>query len=108
MFFHGLGGAVAKVSKTATAYFQRPALSNMSIFATWDKPEDAALGIHWVEDFRKAMLPFTRYVYVNTQDLSIQDWPEDYYGANFHRLTKVKAKYDPKNVFKFPQSIPPA
>lgn len=108
VFLHGLGGAVAKVPKTATAYFQRPALSNMSIFATWDKPEDAALGIHWVEDFYKAMLPFTRYVYVNTQDLSIKDWPEAYYGANFHRLTKVKAKYDPDNVFKFPQSIPPA
>lgn len=107
MFFHGLGGAVAKVPNTATAYFQRPALSNMSIFATWDKSEDAALGIHWVDAFRKAMLPFTRYVYVNTQDLSIQDWPDAYYGENFSRLKKIKGKYDPENVFKFPQSIPP-
>ncbi|MFL0198168.1 FAD-binding oxidoreductase [Clostridium sp. WILCCON 0269] len=108
IFFHGLGGAVAKVSSIATAYFQRTALSNMSIFATWDKPEDASLGIHWVEAFRKTMLPFTRYVYVNTQDLSIRDWPHAYYGNNFHRLTQVKAKYDPQNVFIFPQSIPPS
>ncbi|OAA94777.1 FAD-binding oxidoreductase [Clostridium coskatii] len=108
VFFHGLGGEVAKVSSTATAYFQRGALSNMSIFSTWDKSEDASLGIRWVEDFRKAMLPFTRYVYVNTQDLSIRDWPHVYYGGNFHRLTKVKAKYDPQNVFRFPQSIPPS
>ncbi|AGK96701.1 FAD-binding oxidoreductase [Clostridium pasteurianum] len=108
VFFHGLGGAVAKVSSTATAYFQRKALSNMSIFTTWDKPEDAALGFNWVEDFYRAMIPFTRYVYVNTQDLSIKNWPDAYYGNNFKRLKRIKAKYDPKNFFKFPQSIPPA
>jgi FAD/FMN-containing dehydrogenase len=60
-----------------------------------------------VEDFRQAMLPFTRGVYVNTPDLSIKDWPEAYYGGNFDRLTRVKAKYDPENIFKYPQSIPP-
>ncbi|WP_449443911.1 BBE domain-containing protein [Ureibacillus acetophenoni] len=26
----------------------------------------------------------------------------------FKRLTRVKAKYDPENIFKFPQSILPA
>ena len=108
VFFHGLGGAVAKVPNQATAYFYRKALSNMSFFATWSTPEGAAPGIRWVEDFRQAMLPFTRGVYVNTPDLSIKNWPEAYYGNNFKRLTQVKAKYDPKNVFQYPQSIPSA
>jgi len=45
VFFHGLGGAVAKVTSDATAYFYRKALSNMSLFATWDTPEGAAKGI---------------------------------------------------------------
>ncbi|MFT9497349.1 lipase family protein [Anaerosolibacter sp.] len=108
VFFHGLGGAVAKVPNHATAYFYRNALSNMSFFATWSTPEGAALGIRWVEDFRQAMLPFTRGVYINTPDLAIKNWPEAYYGSNFKRLTQVKAKYDPKNVFTYPQSIPPA
>ncbi|MEI4828619.1 FAD-binding oxidoreductase [Bacillus sp. FJAT-53711] len=108
VFFHGLGGAVAKVPSKNTAYFYRKALSNMSIYSTWDTPDGAAAGIRWVEDFRKAMLPFTRGVYVNTPDLSIEKWPEAYYGNNFKRLTQVKAKYDPENIFKFPQSIPPA
>lgn len=80
----------------------------MSLFATWSTPDGAAPGIQWVEDFRRAMLPFARGVYVNTIDLSIKDWPEAYYGCNFERLTKVKTKYDPENVFHFPQSIPPA
>lgn len=108
VFFHGLGGAVAKVPSKATAYFYRKAFSNMSLFATWNKPEGATRGIRWVERFRRAMLPFTQGVYVNTPDLSIKDWPKAYYGGNFRRLTRVKARYDPKNVFHFPQSIPPA
>lgn len=108
VFFHGLGGAVAEVPSHATAYFYRNALSNMSFYATWNTPEGAGPGIRWVEDFRRAMLPFTRGVYVNTPDLSIKNWPEAYYGGNFKRLTQVKAKYDPKNVFNYPQSIPPS
>ncbi|PFU41843.1 FAD-dependent oxidase [Bacillus cereus] len=107
VFFHGLGGAVAEVSNKATAYFYRKALSNMPIFATWDQEEGAAASIRWTEDFRLAMLPYTKDVYVNTPDLSIKDWPDAYYSCNFDRLMDVKAKYDPKNIFNFPQSIPP-
>ncbi|WP_141541354.1 BBE domain-containing protein [Bacillus cereus] len=90
----------------ATAYFYRKALSNMSIFATWGQPEGAGGSIRWVEDFHLAMLPFTKGVYVNTTDLSIKNWLDAYFSCNFDRLMKVKAKYDPKNVFNFPQSIP--
>ncbi|MFB9762542.1 FAD-binding oxidoreductase [Ectobacillus funiculus] len=108
VLLHGLGGAVAKVPSNATAYFYRKALYNLSIWSTWSSPEGAAPGIRWVEEFRKAMLPFTQGIYVNTPDLSIENWPKAYYGSNFTRLTQVKAKYDPENIFKFPQSIPPA
>lgn len=107
VLFHGLGGAVAEIADTDTAYFYRKALSNMSPWATWDVPEGAAQGIRWVEDFHKTMSPFTCGVYVNTPDLLIENWSEAYYGCNFERLTKIKAKYDPKNVFRYPQSIPP-
>ncbi|PFH87878.1 FAD-binding oxidoreductase [Bacillus sp. AFS088145] len=108
VLFHGLNGAVADIPNQATAYFFRKALSNMSLFATWSKPEGAATGIRWVELFRRAMLPYTKGVYVNTIDLSIKNWRREYFGSNFDQLTRVKAKYDPKNIFHFPQSIPPS
>ena len=78
----------------------------MSIFATWEQPEGAGGSIRWVEDFRLAMLPFTKGVYVNTPDLSIKNWPDAYFSCNFDRLMEVKAEYFAKNVFNFPQSIP--
>jgi FAD/FMN-containing dehydrogenase len=62
----------------------------------------------WVEAFRRAMLPYVCGAYVNYIDSNIEDWPSAYYGTNFEKLMRVKAKYDPQNVFRFPQSIPPA
>jgi FAD/FMN-containing dehydrogenase len=108
ILFHGLGGAVARVPSRATAYYYREAWSNINPWSTWSTPEGAAPGIRWVEDLTRALRPFTRGVYVNTPDLEIDDWPRAYYGENFERLTRVKRRYDPLNVFHFPQSIPPA
>ncbi|WP_435790530.1 BBE domain-containing protein [Clostridium sp.] len=45
---------------------------------------------------------------VNVRDLNIKNYGQEYYGDNFSRLQKIKAKYDPNNVFNFVQSIPPA
>ena len=108
VLFHGLGGAIAKVPSHATAYFHRHARSKIALWATWDTPAGALPGIRWEEDFRKAMRPYTRGVYVNSPNLAIKNWPRDYYGCNFEKLTDIKARYDPENVFNFPQSIPPA
>ncbi len=108
VLFHGLGGAVSKVPNCATAYFYRQAWSKIAIWSTWNSPEGEIPGIQWEEKFRQAMLPFTWGVYVNSPNLCINNWPQAYYGYNFPRLTQIKACYDPENVFKFPQSIPPS
>jgi hypothetical protein len=37
-----------------------------------------------------------------------QDRVKASYGANHDRLTKIKAKYDPNNLFRVNQNIKPA
>jgi hypothetical protein len=47
-------------------------------------------------------------VYPNYPDLDLHPtrWAQAYYGANLARLTRVKARYDMDNVFRFPHSVP--
>lgn len=103
------GGAVARVPPHATAFAHRAGvLWNMQFQAYWSDPAEQDDNIRWVEDFRRSLLPFTRGAYVNYIDRDIHDWPSQYYGDNFTKLTEVKRAWDPRNVFRYPQSIPPA
>ena len=50
-----------------------------------------------------------RYVngaYVNVPNAGMADWEREYYSCNRERLRRVKAKYDPENVFCCEQSVP--
>jgi FAD/FMN-containing dehydrogenase len=52
------------------------------------------------------MAPYVAGSYINVPDGSIGDLGT-YYGDNLARLREVKRRYDPENVFRFEQSIPP-
>ena len=45
-------------------------------------------------------------VFQNFADPDLEHWAAAYYGPNYHRLVRVKARYDPSNLFQFPQSLP--
>src|SRR5262245_29881060 len=46
-------------------------------------------------------------VFQNFADPDLEHWAEAYYGPNYDRLARVKARYDPANLFQFQQSLPP-
>jgi FAD/FMN-containing dehydrogenase len=46
-------------------------------------------------------------VYPNFPDPDLEDWGRAYHGANLDRLRRVKATYDPENIFRFDQSVQP-
>ncbi|WP_328983086.1 BBE domain-containing protein [Streptomyces mirabilis] len=54
------------------------------------------------------MRPNVHGAYVNAPNIGMQDWETAYWDGNFDRLRKIKQKYDPRNVFLYEQSVPPA
>ncbi|MBW7456941.1 FAD-binding oxidoreductase [Paenibacillus sepulcri] len=107
-FFLNWGGAVSRVAPRATAFYWRKAKFYVEWNSSWIKPSQAAKNIAVVRNTRRKLAPYIVGSYINVPDQGIKNSGPVYYGANFPRLRRVKAKYDPKNVFNNPQSIPPA
>jgi FAD/FMN-containing dehydrogenase len=104
------GDAVAAVPADATAFVHRDAVMISSIELDWT-PDDTvgtvAANEAWLAEFHAAMAPFTSdESYQNFIDEAQNDYLGAYYGSNLERLVAVKQRYDPRNVFHFPQGIP--
>lgn len=105
-----LGGAVARVGPDDTAFDHRDAEYNWAIIARWTDPAEADANIAWARDLWEAMRPFARGTYVNY--LGVGDAPDRVRDAfspeKYARLAALKREYDPENVFRRNQNIPPA
>jgi len=72
-------------------------------------PANAGAVRDWTVDYWEAVHPFSAGgAYVNFMMDEGQDRVKATYGDNYDRLTKVKAEYDPENVFRVNQNIVPA
>jgi FAD/FMN-containing dehydrogenase len=102
------GGAVARVASDATAFGHRDALFNLSMLAI---SNDASIDDEqraWArENWQKALPYSTGGAYVNYMSEG-EDVHSAYSDARFQRLAAIKAQYDPENLFRFNQNIPPA
>lgn len=107
-FFLNWGGAIRRVSPTATAFYWRKSKFYVEWNSSWIKKGNAARNISLVRQTRVKLQPYIIGSYINVPDQGIKRSGPVYYGKNYARLRKVKAKYDPRNVFRNPQSIPPA
>ena len=104
-----IDGAVHRVGATETAFPNRTAKFSPVIACMWDDPADNAANIAWVRDYAAALQPFSDTAgYINFMDGDDLPKVGDNYGPNFRRLTEIKAKYDPQNLFHVNQNIPPA
>ncbi len=108
LFFLNSGGVMNQVPPNATAFFWRNTRYYMEWDASWTEEFETQRNITLVEQLREQLQCYTIGSYVNVPDLYITNFGQEYYGDNFARLRRVKAQYDPNNVFNFVQSIPPA
>jgi FAD/FMN-containing dehydrogenase len=107
--FDALGGAVHKVAPDATAFVHRDALFGAQYYTSWTwpgTPAGRASQLAWIRSYYKAIHPNANgQAYQNYPDPDLVNWRQAYYGANYPQLQTVKATYDPKGLFKFPQAI---
>jgi FAD/FMN-containing dehydrogenase len=108
IFIGHLGGAVNRVAADATAYPHRDADFIMNVHTRWQDPAQDRDCVRWARDLFDAAKPFaTGGVYVNFLGEDEADRLPGAYGANLARLSAIKAKYDPANLFRVNQNIAP-
>jgi hypothetical protein len=105
MVWTHLGGKVADVAPTATAFPHRNARFVPELKSIWDTPQQARANIEWGFKFYQDLEPFFTGSYVNYIDPLLSNWQHKYYEKNYKRLVEVKRHWDPKNFFQFQQSI---
>ena len=110
IFIASLGGAVNRVPAASTAYPHRDVNFVRNVHTRWGEASQDEACIGWARRFFEAMAPHaTGGVYVNfmPQD-EAQRVQRGAYGPNYERLSRLKAKYDPGNLFRQNQNIQPA
>jgi len=104
------GGAINRVAADATAFVHRDALFSAQYTANWNAsdPDSVVAANHsWLTDTWQAMRQYASgAAYQNYIDPDLANWQQAYYGANLPRLQRIKALYDPGDLFHFAQSIP--
>jgi FAD/FMN-containing dehydrogenase len=104
-----LGGAMARVPADATAFAHRTSRIMVSVAAFYDGPENKAVRQAWVEEFSAALQQGDHGAYVNfLTDEGPGRVHAAYPGTTWDRLVTIKARYDPDNLFRRNQNIPPA
>jgi hypothetical protein len=103
-----LGGAMARVPADATAYAHRAKPMLVNVAAFYQGEPERAQRAAWVEEFARTLQPNDDAAYVGFLS---DDGPARirgaYPAANWDRLTRIKAMYDPTNLFRLNQNIPP-
>jgi FAD/FMN-containing dehydrogenase len=106
-----LGGAMNRVDPAETALGERSAPYLYSLDTSWTNPADSESAISWTRDAWAEMKPYSRGgVYLNFPGQGEEGeavMRASYGDANYERLVEIKTKYDPTNLFRLNQNIPP-
>jgi FAD binding domain-containing protein/berberine-like enzyme len=109
MHMYPIDGAAHDVGATDTPWSYREANWG-SVFAGVD-PDPTNVGVvrDWSIDYFEALHPYSAGgAYVNMMMDEGQDRVRASYRENYDRLARIKAQYDPENLFRVNQNIQPA
>lgn len=103
------GGAYNRLPADATAFVHRDERFLIQHLVALDPATDGAgrgSALEWLTRSWGCVHPWgSGGVYPNFPDPDIEDWGLAYYGRNYDRLRRIKAKYDPDGFFQSHQGI---
>lgn len=102
-----LHGAVATVTRDATAFPLRAQGFAHNVAARWSPKTGRERAAAWVRETARSLAPFGSGAYVNVMGREDAAAVRAAYGGNYARLAATKAKYDPANLFSINQNIEP-
>jgi FAD/FMN-containing dehydrogenase len=104
-----LGGAMARVPVEATAFAHRKSRIMVNLAAIYGNPDEKPVHETWVNNFMEALRQGDNGAYVNfLVDEGEERIRAAYPGPTWDRLAAIKRRYDPTNLFRLNQNIPPA
>ncbi|HLT91156.1 MAG TPA: FAD-binding oxidoreductase [Woeseiaceae bacterium] len=106
LFTHTAGGAVKRVDELETSFPHRNAETMIIVAGGWTSPEHDREAIDTARAWFAALEPFTGGYYDNIEFEG--EHADENYGPAYPRLAKIKAQYDPGNLFRLNANIAPA
>jgi FAD/FMN-containing dehydrogenase len=105
----GLGGEMARVPNDATAFAHRDRRIMVNVASIYETEGDRAGSEAWVNDTVEFVRQGEPAAYVNfLVDEGEERIHQAYPGETWDRLREVKSAYDPDNLFRLNQNVPPA
>jgi FAD/FMN-containing dehydrogenase len=109
MHMYPIDGAAHRVGPADTPWGYRKANWGSVMVGVDPDPANADAIREWAIAYQEALHPYSSGgAYLNMIMDEGQERVQASYGQNYDRLTKVKAEYDPDNVFHVNQNIKPA
>jgi FAD/FMN-containing dehydrogenase len=108
VLFVRLSGAVTAIPMEATAFAHRNRPWAVTALAIWRDPTDDDANRTWIERAWSALPALPKAVYVNEIGDEGNERVRGAYGPNYERLSQLKRRYDPNNLFRLNQNVRPA
>jgi FAD/FMN-containing dehydrogenase len=103
-----LGGAMARVPNDATAFAHRERRLMINVAALYNDPDEIPAHQAWVDGLASTLQRGPVGAYVNFLGDEGEARVHDAYpDATWARLADVKRRYDPTNLFRRNQNVPP-
>ena len=105
-----MGGALRREPPGGAAYSGREAGFQVNPEADWDDPAMDDANVGWARGIIEALKPYTVGTYLNFPGM-LEEGEQQLrlsFGSHYERLTQVKRRWDPDNLFRLNHNVPPA